>query len=122
MASRSSTITEPLATLSPSPHAMGADEAMLAPIPPGEVLLEEFMRPLGVSQNRLARDIDAPVSRIAGIVKGERTITADTALRLAQFFGTSPEMWMALQSDYDLRVARLASGRVIEKRVRPLAA
>jgi addiction module HigA family antidote len=101
---------------------MGADEAMLAPIPPGEVLLEEFMRPLGVSQNRLARDIDAPVSRIAGIVKGERTITADTALRLAQFFGTSPEMWMALQSDYDLRVARLASGRMIEKRVRPLAA
>ncbi|WP_425428276.1 HigA family addiction module antitoxin [Bosea psychrotolerans] len=95
---------------------------MLAPIPPGEVLLEEFMRPLGVSQNRLARDIDAPVSRIAGIVKGERAITADTALRLAQFFGTSPEMWMALQSDYDLRVARQASGRMIEKRVRPLAA
>nr|WP_310158679.1 HigA family addiction module antitoxin [Bosea sp. BE125] len=101
---------------------MGADEAILAPIPPGEVLLEEFMRPLGVSQNRLARDIDVPVSRIAGIVKGERAITADTALRLAQFFGTSPEMWMALQSDYDLRVARLVSGRVIEKRVRPLAA
>nr|WP_281261254.1 HigA family addiction module antitoxin [Bosea psychrotolerans] len=95
---------------------------LLAPIPPGEVLLEEFMRPLGVSQNRLARDIDAPVSRIAGIVKGERAITADTALRLAQFFGTSPEMWMALQSDYDLRVARQASGRMIEKRVRPLAA
>ncbi len=122
MTSRSSTITESSATLSPSPQAMGADEAMLAPIPPGEVLLEEFMRPLGVSQNRLARDIDAPVSRIAGIVKGERAITADTALRLAQFFGTSPEMWMALQSNYDLRVARLASGRVIEKRVRPLAA
>lgn len=85
MTSRSSTITESSATLSPSPQAMGADEAMLAPIPPGEVLLEEFMRPLGVSQNRLARDIDAPVSRIAGIVKGERAITADTALRLAQF-------------------------------------
>lgn len=99
-----------------------ASEETLAPIPPGEVLLEEFMKPLGVSQNRLARDIDAPVSRIAGIVKGERAITADTALRFAQFFGTSPELWMTLQSDYDLRVARLASGREIEKRVRPLAA
>lgn len=110
--SKSSTITDPQA----------ASEETLAPIPPGEVLLEEFMKPLGVSQNRLARDIDAPVSRIAGIVKGERAITADTALRLAQFFGTSPELWMTLQGDYDLRVARLASGREIEKRVRPLAA
>lgn len=80
------------------------------------------MKPLGVSQNRLARDIDAPVSRIAGIVKGERAITADTALRLAQFFGISPEMWMALQTDYDLRRARRLSGREIEKRVRSLAA
>ncbi|POR53382.1 XRE family plasmid maintenance system antidote protein [Bosea psychrotolerans] len=122
MTSKSSTITEPLATLSPPLLSTGKEEILLAPIPPGEVLLEEFMRPLGVSQNRLARDIDAPVSRIAGIVKGERAITADTALRLAQFFGTSPEMWMALQSDYDLRVARQASGRMIEKRVRPLAA
>jgi len=94
----------------------------LAPIPPGEILLEDFMRPLGVSQNRLARDIDAPVSRIAGIVKGERAITADTALRLARFFGTSAEMWLSLQADYDLRVARRAKGGEIEKRVRQLAA
>ncbi|KRE18181.1 hypothetical protein ASE63_03140 [Bosea sp. Root381] len=113
--SKSSTITDP----EPSRHA---GDLALEPIPPGEILLEEFMKPLGVSQNRLARDIDAPVSRIAGIVKGERTITADTALRLAQFFGTSPEMWLKLQSDHDLRIARLASGREIERRVRPLAA
>lgn len=99
-----------------------ADGPLLAPIPPGEILLEEFMRPLGVSQNRLARDIDAPVSRIAGIVKGERAITADTALRLARFFGTSAEMWLSLQADYDLRVARRAKGGEIEKRVRQLAA
>ncbi len=96
--------------------------ALLDPIPPGEILLEEFMKPLSVSQNRLARDIDAPVSRIAGIVKGERAITADTALRLARFFGTSAEMWMSLQADYDLRIARRATGGEIEKRVRTLAA
>jgi addiction module HigA family antidote len=112
MTSRSSIITDD----------MNRDDAVLEPIPPGEILLEEFMKPLGVSQNRLARDIDAPVSRISGIVKGERAITADTALRLARFFGTSAEMWLGLQADYDLRVARRASGDNIDKRVRPLAA
>lgn len=111
MPSKSSIITD----------AMERD-AVLEPIQPGEILLEEFMKPLGVSQNRLARDIDAPVSRISGIVKGERAITADTALRLARFFGTSAEMWLGLQADYDLRVARRASGHSIDKRVRPLAA
>ena len=75
------------------------------PIPPGEILLKEFLEPLRVSQNRLARDIDVPVSRIAAIIKGERSITADTALRLAQFFGTSPQMWLRLQTAYDLTVA-----------------
>lgn len=109
MTSKSSTITE-------------AAENLLAPVPPGEVLLEEFMKPLGVSQNRLARDIDAPVSRIAGIVKGERAITADTALRLARFFGTTAEMWLGLQASYDLRVAKRAKGEEIERRVRRLAA
>lgn len=98
------------------------DGALLVPIPPGEILLEEFMKPLGISQNRLARDIDAPVSRIAGIVKGERAITADTALRLGRFFCTSAEMWLGLQADYDLRVARRTKGREIESRVRQLAA
>ncbi len=112
MPSKSSIITD----------ALASDADAMAPIPPGEILLEEFMKPLGVSQNRLARDIDAPVSRISGIVKGERAITADTALRLARFFGTSAEMWLGLQADYDLRVARRASGDHIDKRVRPLAA
>ena len=91
-------------------------------IHPGEILAAEFMAPLGVSQNRLARDMDVPVSRIAGIVKGERSVTADTALRLARFFGTSAELWLGLQSEYDLRVARRTSGRMIEARVRRLAA
>ena len=97
-------------------HAM----ARLEPIPPGEVLAEEFMKPLGVSQNRLARDIDIPVSRISDIVHGERAITADTALRLAEFFGTSAEMWMRLQSDYDLRVARATKWDRIKPRIRTL--
>ena len=91
-------------------------------IHPGEILAEEFMKPLGVSQNRLARDIDVPVSRVAGIVKGERAITADTALRLAHFFGTSAELWLGLQSEYDLRVANRALGKTIKAKVRPLAA
>lgn len=92
----------------------------LSPITPGEILLEEFLIPLKISQNQLARDIDVPVSRISGIVKGERAITADTALRLAAFFRTSPDMWMTLQSEYDLRLARAASGAEINKRVRSL--
>ena len=93
---------------------------MLTPIAPGEILLEEFLIPLGVSQNQLARDIDVPVSRISAIVKGERAITADTALRLAAFFGSSPEMWMNLQSEYDLRVAKRTNGELIGARVRRL--
>lgn len=96
--------------------------AHYAPIPPGEILLTEFLQPLGISQNQLARDIDVPVSRIAAIVKGERTITADTALRLAKYFGTSPEMWQRLQSTYDLRIAQRTTWPQIESRVRPFKA
>ena len=88
------------------------------PIPPGEILLKEFLEPLGVSQNRLARDIDVPVSRIAAIIKGERSITADTALRLAQFFGTSPQMWLRLQTGYDLTVAERTVWPPIKLRIR----
>lgn len=77
----------------------------LPPIPPGEILLREFMEPLGISQNRLARDIDVPVGRINEIVKGKRAITADTALRFSRFFGTSPELWLNLQTGFDLRGA-----------------
>ena len=91
-------------------------------IHPGEILVEEFMKPLEISQNRLARDLDVPVSRVAGIVKGERSITADTALRLGRFFATSAELWLGLQSEYDLRVARRASGKAIIANVKPRAA
>ena len=94
----------------------------LEPIPPGEILLIEFMQPHGVSQNRLARDLDVPVGRVNEIVLGKRAITADTALRLAKFFGTSAEFWLALQSDYDLRRARRTLGEAIKTRVRTVAA
>jgi addiction module HigA family antidote len=79
--------------------------ARLAPIPPGEILREEFMRPFGISINALARALTVPANRIGGIVNGTRAITADTALRLGNYFGTSPEIWLDLQSDYELRVA-----------------
>ncbi|MBP1688960.1 MAG: plasmid maintenance system antidote protein, family, partial [Deltaproteobacteria bacterium] len=87
-------------------------------IPPGEILLEEFMRPLGVSINRLARDIGVPPNRISGIVNDKRSITADTALRLGKYFGTSAETWLDLQSDYDLRMIRRKAGDEIEAPVR----
>ena len=90
----------------------------LTPIPPGEILREEFMEPLGVSQNKLARDLDVPVSRIAGIIRGSRSITADTALRLGAYFGNSAEMWLKLQSDYDLRVARQTTWPEVRTRIR----
>lgn len=94
----------------------------LAPIPPGEILLEEFMKPLEVSQNRLAREIDVPVSRVAAIVKGERGISADTALRLSLYFSTSPEFWLNLQNDYELRRLRAGDWSSVEKKIRPLNA
>src|SRR3954463_16402021 len=80
----------------------------LEPIPPGEILLEEFMRPNGISQNRLARDIDVSPARVNGIVHGQSTITAAMPLRLAKYFGATPELWMNLQASYDLRRARRA--------------
>ena len=78
----------------------------LKPIHPGEILEEEFMRPLGLSANALARRVDVPVTRISEIVRGKRGITADTALRLARLLGTSSDLWLGLQAEYDLRVAR----------------
>ncbi|MBI5420464.1 MAG: HigA family addiction module antidote protein [Deltaproteobacteria bacterium] len=95
---------------------------LLEPIHPGEILLEEFMKPLGVSINKLARDIDVPPGRISEIVNGKRAVTADTALRLGRYFGVSPEIWLNLQADYALRVARRDAGKVIETRVRPFKA
>jgi addiction module HigA family antidote len=91
----------------------------LEPIHPGEILEEEFMGPLGLSANSLARRIDVPVTRISEIVRGGRGITADTALRLARFLGTSAELWLNLQTDYDLRVARRDLAGSLVKRIVP---
>ena len=85
----------------------------LPPVHPGEVLLEDFMKPLGLSTYRVAKDLGVATLRISQIVRGQRAVTADTALRLARYFGTSPEVWMRLQAQYDLEVAqRLLTNRV----------
>jgi antitoxin HigA-1 len=89
---------------------------------PGEVLGEEFLNPLGMSVNALAMALRVPATRIGAIVKGERAVTADTALRLARFFGTSPELWISLQATHDLTKARAERGAAIERDVRPRAA
>lgn len=90
-------------------------------IHPGEVLREEFLKPMGISQNAMARAIGVPPRRINEIVLGKRSITADTALRLARAFSTSEQFWMGLQADYDLEEARKAANRSLRK-VRPIAA
>jgi addiction module HigA family antidote len=87
-------------------------------IPPGEILLEEFLKPMDISQNRLARDIDIPVSRVAEIIKARRAITADTALRFGEYFGTSAEFWLDPQAGYDLRRLRAADAPRIRRRIR----
>ena len=89
---------------------------------PGEILLEEFMKPLGISQNRLARDIDVPPARINDIVHGRRAITADTELRLGKYVRTSAELWTRLQVDYDLRRAKRDIWPQVEGRIRPIEA
>ena len=86
----------------------------LKDIHPGEILLEEFLTPMDISQNALARAIVVPPRRVNEIVLGKRAITADTALRLARFFGTSEQFWMGLQADYDLEEARKQLGRKID--------
>lgn len=94
----------------------------LAPIHPGEILREEFMQPRALSQNALARSLHVPPRRINEIVLEKRGITADTALRLARYFGTTAELWTGLQADYDLRLARYEKERQIEREVEPMAA
>ena len=89
---------------------------------PGEVLSEEFLDPLGMSVNALAVALRVPATRMGAIVKGERSVSADTALRLARFFGTSAEFWMNLQAMHDLTRARRDSGKTIERDIRPRAA
>lgn len=92
-----------------------------ANVHPGEVLLEEFLKPMGISQNKIAREIGVPPRRINEIVHGKRAITADTALRLSKYFGVSESFWMGLQAGYDLEEARKELGRKLD-RVRPHAA
>ena len=92
----------------------------LSPIHPGEVLLEEFIKPMNLSQNRLAIDIGVDTRRINEIVLGKRSVTADTALRLARFFSNSPEFWLGLQTQYDLDVAEDHLGKRLDREVRPL--
>jgi addiction module HigA family antidote len=92
------------------------------PIHPGEILFEEFLRPLGLSQYRLAKGISVPPLRINEIVHGKRAVTADTALRLGRFFGTTAQFWINLQSRYDLEVASEALGPRLAREVTPHAA
>jgi addiction module HigA family antidote len=92
----------------------------LNPIHPGEILMEEFLKPIGVSQYRLAKDISVPPRRINEIVHGKRSVTADTALRLGRFFGMSPQFWLNLQTRYDLEVTEDSLGNRLEKEVNRL--
>jgi antitoxin HigA-1 len=95
---------------------------LLANITPGEILEEEFLKPMGLSQYRLAKDIGVPARRINEIVKGERAITADTALRLGRYFNMSAQFWLNLQSHYDLETEAERLGRRLEREVKVLAA
>jgi addiction module HigA family antidote len=90
----------------------------LAPLHPGEVLREEFLRPLRLSAYALAKALHVPLNRITAILAGERAVSADTALRLARFFGTTAEFWINLQGSYDLEVARIEHGSEIATKVR----
>jgi addiction module HigA family antidote len=92
---------------------------VLPPVHPGEVLREEFMKPMGISLNALARDLHVPVSRVNKIVNEERDITPDTAMRAARYFGTTAECWLNLQSRHDLLIAK-STEKVIQQQVRPL--
>ena len=92
---------------------------VMPPIHPGEILLEEFMKPLGLSQNALARALDVPPGRIGEIVNGRRAITGDSALRLARYFNMTPGFWMNLQAHYELEVAKDTAGAEIRAKVRP---
>ena len=92
----------------------------MEPVHPGEILLEEFLKPIGISQYRLAKEIHVPLRRVNEIVLGRRGISADTALRFARFFGTTPEVWQNLQSQYEMDVAKGSIWSKIMETVRPL--
>jgi antitoxin HigA-1 len=89
----------------------------LGPVPPGEILKEEFLDPFGLSSYALAKELNVPTNRVTGIVNGERAITADTALRLSRYFGTTPAFWMNLQTHYDLEVTSRKEAARIEREV-----
>ena len=93
----------------------------IPPIHPGEILLEEYLKPMSISQYRLAKDISVDPRRINEIIHGQRSITADTALRLARYFGTSERFWLNLQSRYDLELQKMELGDRLEKEVKILA-
>ena len=95
-------------------------EKLLDPIRPGEVLLEDFMEPMGISINKLSRDLSVPPNRISEIVNGKRSITADTALRLERYFGIGAQFWLNLQSEYDLRMMKRKIGVDIVRRIIPV--
>jgi addiction module HigA family antidote len=94
----------------------------MAPVHPGEILLEDFLKPMGITQYRLAKSIGVSQRRIGQIVSGQRAITADTALRLARFFGTDAQSWMNLQAHYDLETAQIKISEHINKTVLPYKA
>jgi addiction module HigA family antidote len=94
----------------------------LGPVPPGEILKEEFLDPFGLSSYALAKALNVPTNRISAIVNGERAITADTALRLSRYFGTTPDFWMNLQTHYDLELTSRKEAARIEREVRRRAA
>lgn len=90
----------------------------LEPITPGEILLEEFLAPMNISQSKLAKDINVPPNRISQIIHGRREITADTALRLGKYFGMEPEFWLNLQLRYNIKIAKSKLGKKIEQEVK----
>ena len=100
---------------------MAARKAKLAPVHPGEILREDFMAPLSLSINALARALHTPPNHVSGIVNEKRGISARMALRLARYFGTSPELWLGLQQDYELDIARDTAAAQIEREVLPRA-
>lgn len=93
----------------------------IPPIHPGEILIEEYLKPMGISQYRLAKDINVDPRRINEIIHGQRSITADTALRLTRYFGTSERFWLNLQSRYDLELQKMELGDRLEKEVKALS-
>lgn len=98
---------------------MARKTKIMPPVHPGETLREDFIKPLGLTANSLAIELRVPVTRVNDIVRGKRAITADTALRFARYFGTTPQFWMNLQANYDLELAQDARGPEIADRIRP---